>query len=267
MAEVLLDATSQVAARADAVQGLSAGTRALQLPDSNVESYFLRSFGRPDRVTRASASGPRCRAWRQALHLSNGDTVNQKLSAKENRIDQLIAEKAPDEKIVEDAYLSALSRYPTAQEKKELLAALAGAKENKREVIEDLYWSVLSSRGFCLIIETEESPALRAAAKRGTGKHVNLADISLRYCGSGSGTRCRAPSYADVHAVIAKNCLACHDSKEAEGGLVLETFELLMAGGTAGRRWCRGNRRRVCSSRSSNGRRSRSCHRRRRRRS
>ena len=51
-------------------------------------------------------------------------------------------------KIIEDAYLSALSRYPTAEEKKELLAALAQAKENKREVIEDLYWSVLSSKGF-----------------------------------------------------------------------------------------------------------------------
>ena len=38
----------------------------------------------------------------------------------------------------------------------------------------------------------------------------------------------KAPTYADVHAIFAKNCLSCHDSKEADGELVLETHESLM---------------------------------------
>jgi hypothetical protein len=83
----------------------------------------------------------------QVLHISNGDTINQKLQAKGNRIDQLLAAKTPDEKIVEEVYLSALSRYPTEAETKQLVAALAG-NENKRELIEDLYWGVLSSKQF-----------------------------------------------------------------------------------------------------------------------
>jgi hypothetical protein len=44
----------------------------------------------------------------------------------------------------------------------------------------------------------------------------------------------KAASYAEVHAIFARNCLACHDSKEAEGELVLETFESTMAGGQSG---------------------------------
>src|SRR5256885_11789029 len=41
-------------------------------------------------------------------------------------------------------------------------------------------------------------------------------------------------TYAEVHAIFAKHCLACHDSKEAEGGLVLETRETILDGGDSG---------------------------------
>jgi WD40 repeat protein/mono/diheme cytochrome c family protein len=45
----------------------------------------------------------------------------------------------------------------------------------------------------------------------------------------------KPPTYADVHAIFAKNCLSCHDSKEADGELVLETHESLMKGGETGK--------------------------------
>ena len=38
-----------------------------------------------------------------------------------------------------------------------------------------------------------------------------------------------------MHAIIAKNCLACHDEKHAEADLVLESFTTLMAGGDDGK--------------------------------
>src|SRR5258708_15547842 len=44
----------------------------------------------------------------------------------------------------------------------------------------------------------------------------------------------RASTYSDVHVIFAKHCLACHDSKEAEGSLVLETPETIYAGGDSG---------------------------------
>jgi hypothetical protein len=50
---------------------------------------------------------------------------------------------------VEDVYLEALSRMPTKAENESLVAELAAANsEERRQVIEDLYWSVLTSREF-----------------------------------------------------------------------------------------------------------------------
>jgi hypothetical protein len=85
----------------------------------------------------------------QALHIANGDTLNMKLQAKGNIIERLLKANTPDEKIVEEAYLAALSRFPTDQEKQPLVAALAAAKgDDKRIVVEDLFWGVLSSKEF-----------------------------------------------------------------------------------------------------------------------
>ena len=87
----------------------------------------------------------------QVLHIANGDTVNQKLKQPNNRLDQLLAAGTPDEKIVEEAYLSALCREPTAQEKQQIVTMLGGVKtdpKQRREAIEDVYWSILSSKEF-----------------------------------------------------------------------------------------------------------------------
>ncbi|HZK81144.1 MAG TPA: c-type cytochrome domain-containing protein, partial [Humisphaera sp.] len=43
-----------------------------------------------------------------------------------------------------------------------------------------------------------------------------------------------APTYSQVHAVFAHRCLSCHDAKNAEGELVLESFESLVKGGDEG---------------------------------
>lgn len=44
----------------------------------------------------------------------------------------------------------------------------------------------------------------------------------------------KPPAHAEVHAIFAKHCLSCHDSKDAEGELVLETHESLVKGGETG---------------------------------
>ncbi len=85
----------------------------------------------------------------QVLHIANGDTINKKLEQKGNRIDQALSSKSEPEKIVEEAYLSALARDPRAEEKEKIVAILNQTKETeKRAVIEDIYWSILSSNEF-----------------------------------------------------------------------------------------------------------------------
>ena len=85
----------------------------------------------------------------QALHISNGETILQKLAAKEGKVESLMASGLPNYRIIEELYLSALSRYPTDEEVAQLLAVLNEAPASERRaVIEDVFWAVLSSREF-----------------------------------------------------------------------------------------------------------------------
>jgi hypothetical protein len=149
MAEVMLDAFSQVTGAPTQFKDYPAGWRALQLPDSNVDSYFLESFGRAERKLTCECERTEEPSMAQVLHIANGDTVNQKLKQPGNRIEKLLGDGAPDEKIIEEAYLSALCRTPTEAEKKSILSMLSGVDaKQRREVVEDVYWSILSSREF-----------------------------------------------------------------------------------------------------------------------
>jgi hypothetical protein len=126
------------------------GYRSLQLPDSNTASYFLTSFGRPDRVQTCECERTNEPSMAQALHIANGDTLNEKLSAKGNRVEKLLSDGKPDAQIVEESYLLALSRTPTDKEKESVLKVLAMATTptDKRATLEDLFWGLLSSREF-----------------------------------------------------------------------------------------------------------------------
>jgi hypothetical protein len=126
------------------------GYRALQLPDTNTISYFLSSFGRPDRVQTCECERTNEPSMAQALHIANGDTLNTKLEAKDNRITALLASGKDDATIIEEAYLLALSRMPTEKEKVGVRQLLAETKspEEKRKALEDVFWGLMSSREF-----------------------------------------------------------------------------------------------------------------------
>lgn len=85
----------------------------------------------------------------QVLHISNGDTINKKLEDAKGRVAKLLEANTSNEALVDEAYLSALSRFPTDAEKQQLVQALSEAPETeKRAAVEDLFWAVLSSREF-----------------------------------------------------------------------------------------------------------------------
>jgi len=162
MAEVALDAISQVTAvpseftqieypgaDLDNTAFYPKGTRALQLYDSAVVSRFLRTFGRNQRVITCQCERSNEPSLVQALHVSNGDTIVKKLEAKDGKIDSLMKSNLPNYRIVEDLYLSALSRYPTDKQLASLLATMNTASAaDRRAILEDTYWAVISSREF-----------------------------------------------------------------------------------------------------------------------
>jgi hypothetical protein len=83
------------------------------------------------------------------LHLSNGPTINDKLAAKAGRVTQILATDPTPQAVIEDAWLWCLSRMPTDAEKKPFEEMLAAAKpEEQRELVEDMLWSLLTSREF-----------------------------------------------------------------------------------------------------------------------
>jgi hypothetical protein len=151
MAEVLLDTLSGATGASTDFKNYPKGWRALQLPDSNIDSYFLKSFGRPDREKTCECERTAEPNVTQVLHISNGNTLNQKLGSKDNFIGQWLKEMATPEQMVERAYLTALSRFPTKAEKEKMTAVIIQAQtsdKEKRAALEDIYWALLSSKEF-----------------------------------------------------------------------------------------------------------------------
>ena len=148
MAEVMLDAFSQVTGVPSQFADYPPTWRALQLPDSAVNSPFLSSFGRPKRELTCSCEREALPSMTQALHLANGDSLNRKLFA-ENQITQQFSEGADDVAILENLYWSALSRPASEREREKVLEELQKiAPAERRSAWEDVYWSLLTSDEF-----------------------------------------------------------------------------------------------------------------------
>ena len=148
-AEVMLDAISQVTGVPTVFKDQPAGTRAIQLPDANVASYFLDTFGRPERVLTCTCERSDEPSMTQVLHLLNGKTIQEKLESKDGRVAKFLETNTPNNELIDVVYLSAITRYPNETERKQLLAVLDEATgDDKRAAIEDLYWSVLTSKEF-----------------------------------------------------------------------------------------------------------------------
>lgn len=146
-AEVLHDAICAVTGVPDHFDGVPAGSRAIELPDPNFSSYFLDAFGRPERAIACACERGTQPNVAQALHLINGDFIQKRVADKDGRIAALEKGERPLESIVEELYLSAFARRPTADE---IGRAQDFAKDapNRREAVEDLLWALLNATEF-----------------------------------------------------------------------------------------------------------------------
>lgn len=161
-AEVLLDAIAQVSNvptefkqigydGADFVDTSEypIGTRAIQLADSAVVSNFLKTFGRNERDITCECERSNTPSIVQVLHINNGVTINDRLASQKSCVAELLDKQTTAQDVVTEAYWKALSRSPSASELESLSALLDDASDDdRRQRIEDLYWSILSSREF-----------------------------------------------------------------------------------------------------------------------
>ena len=123
------------------------GTRALELYDAAVDSYFLQAFGRNAREISCECERSNQPSLVQVLHVSNGQTLNGKLRDEKSVVTELM--KKPNAELVADAYLRTLTRRPTELESTQFVELLAATpKEERRTAVEDLLWALMSSREF-----------------------------------------------------------------------------------------------------------------------
>ncbi|HZT81219.1 MAG TPA: DUF1553 domain-containing protein, partial [Gemmataceae bacterium] len=159
-AEVLLDAIAQVTGVPARFCGFPEGTRAGQLPGGAAPrrrgdggptegEQFLKVFGKPVRSLSCECERSDDATLNQAFQLITGELMNRGLSEPDNRLGKLLAARKTDGEIVEELYLAALSRYPSA---KELAAAVGFVRKGKgrRAALEDLLWGLLNAKEFLL---------------------------------------------------------------------------------------------------------------------
>src|SRR5206468_8627665 len=115
-AEQLADAIDSATATQEKYVGLPLGTRAIQLPDTKVRSFLLDVFGRPPRQITCECERGSQPNIAQALHLLNGDALNKKIANPTGRIETMLKAKKTNVQVVEDLYLSTLSRLPNQDE-------------------------------------------------------------------------------------------------------------------------------------------------------
>jgi hypothetical protein len=145
-AETFLDCICQVTETKNKFPGLPLGARAVQIADGTVSTYFLTTFGRATRETVCSCEVRLEPTLSQSLHLLNGDATTSRIAGG-NLIGRRLAEKKAPAEIIDELFLRCLSRKPTKAEL-DKLTALVEEEKDKKQALEDAFWSLLNSREF-----------------------------------------------------------------------------------------------------------------------
>lgn len=149
-AEALLDSIDYVTGAQTKFKNMPLGTKAIELPDSNYGDYFLATFGKPRRVSVCECERVPDENLAQALHTLNGDILASKITDAKGRIATMLKAKKPYAEIMENLYMAALSRKPSAEELSALEKLLKESKEPAM-FYEDVVWSLCNSKHFLFI--------------------------------------------------------------------------------------------------------------------
>jgi hypothetical protein len=122
------------------------GSSRLQNPNL---AYALRIFGRPPRTTACDCERASEPALPQTLFRMTDQTVLAKFTDANGRAMQYGRSKLSDEALVDELFLSTLTRYPRADEKATALEHLKNSK-SRQEAVTDLLWALVNTREFIL---------------------------------------------------------------------------------------------------------------------
>lgn len=148
-AEQLLQAINFATHSEDNFQGVSVGTRPIELPDPEVPSEFLDIFGRSRRLVACECSRSGDVNINQVLHLMNSDYLHGKISASTGRVAAL-SQLVPPEDSIRNLFYATYSRPPSHQELQTAneIMKKTSSPQRRREFLEDLLWTLLNSKEF-----------------------------------------------------------------------------------------------------------------------
>ena len=155
-AEVMPDMVSQTLGVAEKFGGAAPGTRAIQLWDSKANHYFLKLFGRPQRVTACECERITEPSVAQVLHLLNSPEIHAKLSHERGNIARWMREKKDDADLVEELYLKILQPFAERGGTQNVGGVLRRNGMTRRDEaaedfgvdVDELRWSFVSSVDF-----------------------------------------------------------------------------------------------------------------------
>jgi len=150
-AEALLDSFIQATGVPENFGGVPAGFRAAQIPDGNVDSAFLKLFGKSQRMEACECERDNSSNMLQALHFINNKAFMARVQNPAGRATQLAKQKLPEPQLVTELFLWSLARNPSADELKVGLAFLQTYGDRKEDAAQDLFWALLNSRDFLLV--------------------------------------------------------------------------------------------------------------------
>ncbi|QDT64940.1 Bacterial Ig-like domain (group 2) [Calycomorphotria hydatis] len=107
---------------------------------------FFNTFGSSSRQTICACEISKEPTLSQTLHLSVGDTIGPRLRAS-GRVKQIVDSSATVDEALEQLFILALSRRPTAEETHEL-RTMIGDQEKNVAYYEDILWGLLNSTEF-----------------------------------------------------------------------------------------------------------------------
>ncbi|MGE0142615.1 MAG: DUF1549 domain-containing protein [Planctomycetota bacterium] len=146
-AEVLLDAVGAVTGVPTKLRGVPLGGSAFAVVEPDARNSFLRLFGRPLRESVCACERREEPTLNQVLHLIHGDTIDEKLAAKDGRLHRLLAADTDNAAILDEFWLAAYARSPRPEERERVLALLRDS-EDRAAAWEDALWAVLNSKEF-----------------------------------------------------------------------------------------------------------------------
>jgi len=147
-AEALLDAISQTTGVAEKFNGWPEGYRAIQIWDNRMPSYFFRIFGRPVRATVCECERSGEPSISQALHLLNSPEIMAKIQHRNGTARRLANSELTDGELIDELYLTTLSRFPNEEERNLMREAFADSGSERNAAVEDVLWALLNTNEF-----------------------------------------------------------------------------------------------------------------------